>query len=354
MHNNIIFLRHLFIFFCIVFTTTTFTIVSAAKPPIKPTQPLVPPAPFTLEKPAAWVLSQAGECDTLTLFLRNPAEPLQQLFFFPRFGPVYINPEQKFIDLQQEAISGKSLNRLDMPVVHPFTPENFVRFLPQVFQTKAMREFMPERPGLRVVESIAAHVQKSSLEYLDTQTTIIRILFVQDNRLAEGLIAITTVPAPEFRSTPGSTIGMGYMLYGLTAPKGELSAKLPAMLDAGRSFKLEAEYEKRCRNERTEYSPTLLPEGYSLRHVLDAMALIWEKRLPTEDILVEKKADSLRGVERLYKSSTGEVYEFPLGFGAEYLAQPDRYNLNNLRPLPDDPLLWLKIPLNGSIAVTKK
>ena len=147
---------------------------------------------------------------------------------------------------------------------------------------------------------------------------------------------------------------MGYMLYGLTAPKGELTAKLPALLAAGRSFKLGAEYDKKCRKERAEDSPTLLQEGQSLKTVLDAMALIWEKRVPAEDMLAEKKADSLRSVERLYLPASGDVYEFPLGFSADYLTQPERYSLPGLKPLPDDPALWLKNPLNGSKAITKK
>ena len=346
--------KGLFSIFFFALVMTTFSMVSAAKAPPKPTQPVVPPVPFTWEKPVGWTLAQTGECDTLTLFLRNPADPLQQLFFFPRFGPIYMTHEQKSNDLQYEAFSGQSLHRVDMPVVQPLNPENFSRFLPQVLQMKTMRDFMPERPDLRVVEPIATHSQKKALEYLDTQTAIIRILFVQNNQLGEGLIAITTVPSPEFRNAPGGGIGMGYMLYGLTAPKGELTAKLPALLAAGRSFKLGAEYDKKCRKERAEDSPTLLQEGQSLKTVLDAMALIWEKRIPAEDMLAEKKADSLRSVERLYLPASGDVYEFPLGFSADYLTQPERYSLPDLKPLPDDPALWLKNPLNGSKAITKK
>lgn len=332
----------------------SFPLCVAAKKPPKPTPPAAPAVPFTFEKPANWTLSQSGECDTLTLFLHNPAEPLQQLFFFPRFGPVYMTQEQKSSDMQYETISGQSLHRLDMPVIQPLNPENFARFIPQVLQMQTMRDFMAERPGIKIVEPIVVTPQKKALEYVDTQTAIIRILFVQNNRLGEGLIAITTVPSPEYRNAPGGGIGMGYLLYGLTAPKGELSVRLPALLAAGRSFKLGAEYEKKCRKARAEDLPTLLPDGASLTPVLNAMATLWEKRQPVEDMAAEKKADGLRNVERLYLPATGEVYEFPLGFSPEYLKNPGQYSIPGLRPLPDDPVLWLKPPLNGSTAVTKK
>ena len=290
----------------------------------------------------------------MTLFLHNPAEPLQQLFFFPRFGPIYMTQEQKSSDMQYETISGQSLHRLDMPVIQPLNPENFARFIPQVLQMQTMRDFMAERPGIKIVEPIVVIPQKKALEYVDTQTAIIRILFVQNNRLGEGLIAITTVPSPEYRNAPGGGIGMGYLLYGLTAPKGELTARLPALLAAGRSFKLGTEYEKKCRKARAEDMPMLLPDGASLSPVLNAMATLWEKRQPVEDMAAEKKADGLRSVERLYLPATGEVYEFPMGFSPEYLSNPGQYTLPGLQPLPDDPVLWLKHPLNGSIAVKKK
>ena len=330
------------------------TLSSAAKAPAKPTAPATPEVPFTLEQPANWQFFQAGECDTLTLFLQNQTTPLQQLFFFPRFGPVYMSQEQKSSDLQYESLSGQSLNRRDMPVVKPLTPENFVRFMPQIFQMQTMRANFPSRPGLRVVEPVAATPQKKTLDYIDTQTAIIRVLFVQDNQLGEGLIAITTVPAAEFRSAPGGGIGMGFMLYGLTAPKGKLNEQLPELLKIGRSFKLSTNYEKKCKKERAEDSPVLLGPGNSLKPVLDAMALIWEKRTPAEDMLAEQRADDLLGTERLYRPATGEVYTVVKGFAAQYLSSPQSYNISDLRPLPDEPALWLKPTLNGTQAITKK
>lgn len=326
----------------------------AKKEPAKQDSAAKPEPPFYFEIPPQWPLSQAGECDTLTLFLHNPADPLQQLFFFPRFGPVYMSQEQKSSDLQYESLSGHSLSRRDMPVVKPLNPENFSRFLPQILQMNLIREFLSDRPGLRVVEPIITTPQKKTLDYLDTQTAIIRVLFVQDNQLGEGLIAITTVPSPEYRSAPGGGIGMGYLFYGVTAAKGRLAQQLPDLLKIGRSFKLSVSYEKKCRKHRAEDLPTLLQPGNSLSPVLDLMAAIWEKRTQAEDMAVEKRADALRHVKRLQQIATGEVYEFPLEFATEYLDNPEQYLITDLRPLTDDPQLWQKTPLDGRKLVTKK
>ena len=341
-------------FTCLLLLLLIPTCAFAAKTPAKPTAPAPPEAPFALETPTNWQLFQAGECDTLTLFMQNTTQQLQQLFFFPRFGPVYMSQEQKSSDLQYESQSGQSLSRRDMPVVRPMTPENFVRFMPQILQMQTMREFFPNRPGLRVVETISVTPQKKALDYLDTHSAIIRVLFVQDNQLGEGLIALTTVPAAEFRSAPGGGIGMGFLVYGLTAPKGKLNQLLPELLKAGRSFKLSASYEKKCKKDRAEDSPVLLSPGNSLKPVLDAMALVWEKRLPAEDMQAEKRADELLGLERLHRPSTGEVYAVAKGFSAQYLATPQSYSLSDLQPLPEEPALWLKPALDGSQAIIRK
>lgn len=340
---------------CAIFLMFSVSSISlAAKAPPAPVSTPLPSQPFTFDQPAGWTLSQSGACDTLTLYLHNSAEPLQQLFFFPRFGPVYMSQQQKYHDLQYESMSGETLTRRDMPVVSPLTPENFARFLPHILQMKDVREFIPGRPSLHVVEPISVKPQKATLTYIDSQTAIIRILFVQHNQLGEGMISLTTVPSPEFRNNPGGGIGMGYLLYGVTAPKGKLTGQMPALLAAGRSFKLSATYSKQCAKDRAEDAPALLGEANFLRPVLEALATAWEKRLPIEDMTAEKKADLMRGKERLYLPATGEVYEFSAIFSATYLKNPDLYTISGLRPLPDDPSLWLKQPADGHKIVTLK
>ena len=329
------------------------TVSLAAKKTAKKKVPDKPEAPYQVNNPKGWPLSKAGDCDTLTLYWHNPVDPLQQLFFFPRFGPVYMSQEQKSQDLQYELLSGQSSGRRDMPVVNPLNPQNFSRYLPQVLQLQSMRDFLPDRPDIRVVKPLAVFPQKKSLEYIDTQTAVIRFLFVQDNQLGEGLIAITTVPSPEYRSNPGGGIGMGFMLYGMTAAKGNLSSQFAELLELGRSFKISDSYEKKCRKERAEDAPTLLQTGHSLRPMLDTMASVWEKRTPDENMAVEKKADELRQVQRLYRPASGEVYEFPQEAARNYLNNPGVYRIADLIPLPDDPELWQKPVRNGPQALQK-
>ncbi|KKM63836.1 hypothetical protein LCGC14_1507450, partial [marine sediment metagenome] len=67
-----------------------------------------------------------------------------------------------------------------------------------------------------------------------------------------------------------------------------------------------------------------------------------------DDILSEKRSDTILEKERLYNPETGEVYEFENGFYDEYDVDRNKYEMNNLQPLPDDDYeLWIEVPLDG-------
>jgi hypothetical protein len=293
--------------FIIVFFVAASTIIGLAEAAKKPDPPPAAPPPpgferitdpaFTLDKPLTWNLYRSGDCDRMNLFVRDSSEPLRQIFFFPRVGPVYMTQEQKFLDLQYENISGQQLSRRDMPIVNPFGPENFLRYLPQVLQMQLMREAMPERPTIRVLDPFALSMQKKALDYTDAQTAVIRAVIVQDNRLAEGLFVITTLPSPDFRTSAGGGIGMGFLLFGVTAPKGELATALPSLLMIARSLNLNANYVKSCKKTRAIDSPDLLGENQSLTSYTNLLSTYWEKRNPTDDTTAEQKAKQLRGLE---------------------------------------------------------
>ena len=293
--------------FSIVFFFVFSILASLADAAKKPDPPPAPPPPpgfermtdpaFTLDKPSSWNFYRNGDCDRMTLFARDSNEPLRQVFFFPRVGPVYMTQEQKFLDLQYENISGQQLSRRDMPIVNPFGPENFLRYLPQVLQMQLMREAMPERPTIRVLEPFALSAQKKALDYADAQTVVARAIIVQDNRLAEGLFMITTLPSPDFRTSAGGGIGMGFLLFGVTAPKGELNSALPGLLMIARSLALNQNYVKSCKKSRAIDSPDLLGENQSLTSYANLFSSYWEKRTPADDAIAEQKAKKLSGLE---------------------------------------------------------
>ncbi len=78
----------------------------------------------------------------------------------------------------------------------------------------------------------------------------------------------------------------------------------------------------------------------------------WENRNKIHDIIAEKRVDAILSNEKLYNPETGEVYKFESGFYDEYDINRERYEMNNLKPLPNDDWgLWMEAPLDGYIYV---
>ena len=90
----------------------------------------------------------------------------------------------------------------------------------------------------------------------------------------------------------------------------------------------------------------------TLRETTDIVHGWWDACQASEDILIEKRADAILGVERMYDPDSGQVYEFPNGFSDTYELNPGKYKLDNLQPLPaDDHALWTQAPLDDPRAL---
>ena len=53
---------------------------------------------FTIQKPKGWEVIISGMCTTLAFLIRDPNEPLRQIFYFGMVRPVYRNQAQKDFD----------------------------------------------------------------------------------------------------------------------------------------------------------------------------------------------------------------------------------------------------------------
>ncbi len=294
---------------------------------------------FSLDKPKGWTVITAGACSTLAFLIRDPSESLRQIFYFSLAGPVYMNIQQKQQDYQYMSMGGIPIPWIEMPVVNPLTPGNFLTQFHLMVQTQAARQFMPKAPDLENLHIISTTPQPS---FLGGQTELIRALFTQDNKLGEGLFLLTVTPAPI------GGIAFGSMFIGITAPKQEFRFLEETLIKSVQSFTISESYVNNCIRQQDQDTKALLKAGKTLSEASDLIMKGWEDRNKVEDILSEKRSDAILGKERLYDPATKEVYEFKNGFYDQYQLNPNIYEMNNLQPLPEnDYELWMKTPLDG-------
>lgn len=148
---------------------------------------------------------------------------------------------------------------------------------------------------------------------------------------------------------PGGGTAYGYLLAGITAPKGELDAWHPLLLESLSSFAVHPEYAEDCLRRSEEAFRAVVEAGRTLNETADMIIESWQARNRSDDILTEKRSDAMLGKERLYDPGTGEVYEFDNGFYDRYQLNPGDYRNPNLQPLPEgDYGLWTAPAQDGA------
>lgn len=301
---------------------------------------------FSIDKPKGWNIYTAGACSEFAFLIRDDKEPLRQIFYFGSVGPVYMSEEQKQIDYQYMNSGGYAIPWIDMPVVDPLTPENFLSQFHLIAQTEVAQSFMPQVPKLENLQIVSATSQPSFIA--GGKTGLIRGIFVQNGKVAEGLFLVTVAPFMPSTGGPGGGTAYGLQIIGITAPKREFRALENTMVSSIQSFTVTQSYVDNCMRQQAETYAGILKAGKTLSEASDIIMDGWEKRNKVDDITAEKRSDAIMGKERLYDPETGEVYEFETGFYEKYDINRERYEMNNLKPLPDDDWnLWMKAPLDG-------
>jgi len=301
---------------------------------------------FSIDKPEGWNIYTAGACSEFAFLIRDDKESLRQIFYFGSAGPVYMNKEQKQIDQQYMNSGGYAIPWIEMPVVDPLTPENFLSQFHLITQTEVARSFMPQAPKLENLQIISATSQPSFIA--GGKTDLIRGIFIQDGKVAEGLFLVTVAQFMPSTGGPGGGTAYGLQIIGVTSPKREFRELENTLVTSVQSFTIAQSYADNCMRQQAETYADILKAGKTLSEASDIIMDGWEKRNKVDDITAEKRSDAILSNERLYDPETGEVYEFKNGFYEKYDINREGYEMNNLKPLPDnDWNLWMKAPLDG-------
>jgi len=198
---------------------------------------------FSLKKPAGWEVIPAGQCSTWGILVRDINAPENQIFFFSEFGPVYLTQEQKNDDIIYMNNGGYYVPWIEMPVVNPLTPENFLKQFHLAAQTNAVRGYMKQMPVMKDVNIISSR-QVNAFANMNGDTKIIRASFTQNGKSGEGLFYVTTAPL-----LPGN-IGYGYVFIGIASDKDHFRNNENKLLESVNSISLSKDYLKICGDQQ--------------------------------------------------------------------------------------------------------
>lgn len=297
--------------------------------------------------PKGWNLITAGQYGTFSFLLTDPAQPLRKVFYFGEAGPVYLCKEQKEIDKWYMQNGGYPISWIDMPVVDPLTPENFLEQFNVIAKSQVAQAFMPQCPKLQSIKIISSEPAQGPIQF--GSTSLIRALFVENKKVGEGQFMVTVAPYMQYMGAPGSGIGYGLLFVGITAPKSEFALLQGTLKKVLESFTVSQEYVNAGIAASNSAFQGILRAGRTLGEASDMIMEGWQNRNRSYDIMSEKQSDAILGYERVYNPDTGEVYSVPNGFYEKYEQNRNSYQMNNLQQLPDnDYSLWTAPTLDGS------
>jgi hypothetical protein len=298
---------------------------------------------FKIKIPSGWKIYTAGQCAELAFVARNNRDPLNQIFFFGAVGPVYMNQQQKQIDWNYMNMGGYPVSWIEMPIINPLTPENFMRHFQEIASTQVAQQFMPQAPRLENFSIISVTEQPSMI--YGGKTALIRALFTKNGRIGEGLFLCTVATFMPYTGGPGGGNAYGFMVSGITATRREFAIILPFLTRSLASFNVNPAYVNRCIQASRAAFQQVMKTGQTLRETSDLIMKGWENRNKRYDIMAEKRSDAILGFERVYDSNTKETYQVNPQFWERYTLKHERFRMNNLQVIPGDNYeLWNKAP----------
>ena len=300
---------------------------------------------FDIKIPSGWQIYTAGQCSEFAFIVQDESNSLNQIFFYGSIGPVYMNPQQKQIDRNYMNMGGYSVNWLEMPVIDPLTPENFMSNFENIATTKLAQRFLPQTPALKNF-SIITVTQKVPL-ISGGKTALMRALFTKDGKVGEGLFLCTVAPFMPYTGSPGAGNAYGFLVTGITAPHEYFARSLPILEKSISSFTINRNYANNCIRSSQGQFQQVIQVGQSLRETADMIITGWENRNQRSDIIAEKRSDAILDYERVYDPATNQTYQVNPEFWEKYKLNRRRYKMNNLQLIPNDNYdLWNQAPQN--------
>lgn len=293
---------------------------------------------FSMEKPVGWDVYTVGYCSNLGILVTDRNAPQNQIFLFSTVGPMFLTERAKSETTRYMQNGGYYINYWEMPIVNPFTPENFLSNFYAMANTQDAKKNFPILPQLQIIKIISSENTGTPIE---GSAKIMRALFKQNNKVSEGLFHVI-VPNPNYQYIidPMQEIENVYMFAGISTDKDKFRYQENELVQSLKSLIVSDSYIQQCIRDTQATTVNLLKNAKTYSEISDIYSQAWEDRNKADDIMSEKTADSTMGRDSVYDVNTGNVYNVGLDWYSKYDREREKYNMN-LQHIPDDNVdLW--------------
>lgn len=309
---------------------------------------------FKMMIPRGWRVDAGanigGDCAAMYVIVTDPSNPMRKIFYMNKSALFPRSEMQRQMDLHYYQTGGMLIN---IPVtVDPATPSNFMSKLHLMIDAASRYPgfFVPrDTPQWDTLNIVSTIYQPAVWSSLLGPTELMRGVFLKDGKVGQGLFIATVVPIGPDMGMAGAGNGCAYAFGGIMAPKGEFMQMQEALALSAASLTFNDTYMYTCIGlKQADIQQRQQDITRTLAETSEIMNESWRSRNRSEDVSAEKWSDAMRGVERLYDPSSGDVYEFENGFYDTYKNNSSDYKLTGLQPIPDDAYdIWTSAARDG-------
>lgn len=307
---------------------------------------------FSIDLPSNWVIETTGEYQNFGFHAYDPQNTDRSIFFYGNMRYFMKSEEGKAAWQTYMQFGGYSDAAVyaDAPVLNPATTEQFFNTFDEytVYAAKyGISHNFPEFDNLQVLEKTP---RNSPISSNCIEDSILRVIFESESGPCEGLFAAgvsNTMTAYMYNADAGYyTV---YVITGISAPADEFIHLQETLTKSIGSFSFTSSYIQQGVDLINQGTQLALDVGQAMSQSAQAYNDAWYNRDKVNDTISQKRSDTTLGYERIYDSSTGEVYRAEIGFFDEYDSNRDEYSNQGLQRVPDDGYDYYSTPITGYV-----
>ncbi|MDO5327716.1 MAG: hypothetical protein Q4G00_13470 [Clostridia bacterium] len=294
---------------------------------------------FYMNLPNGWGILTQGEYMNFCFKAWDPSNPNRTVFLFMKLEPFLKGQAAKSWYQNAAVIAPDYRLFAEAPMMESCTLAAFLDTMPQI---TAFCDLFYDS-GLTINSAVIPQI--TDVDILEkTTSTIPAPADCKENSIArisfhdylgqscEGLVAAQVRDPLQYIVSQGvDTMPYTVSLFmGVTAPVGELQELEPILTECLGSFGFEDSYVQQAISVSNEQTRELQNQMRQIEAAHDAMMQAWYAREEAHDIAFQKMSDSILGYDRLYDSSTGEIYRADVGFYDSYNLNRSEYGNSNL------------------------
>ncbi|MBR5383382.1 MAG: hypothetical protein IK133_06115 [Clostridia bacterium] len=291
--------------------------------------------------PNGWQILTQSDYMTFCFKAWDPSSPNRTIFLFMKMEP-FLKGQAALKWYKNKAGSTQdSVYRIysEAPVMDSCTIDALLKSIPQIrdycdlFYASGLTvssSVLPQMTDVEILEKTPSKLPAPS----DCKENVIARISYKDYLGApcEGLVtAQPRNPAQYYLDGVDTLPYVVNLFMGVTAPAGELEEIEPVLTECLGSFGFESSYVQKAINLSNDQTQQLKEQLRQIEAAHDALMEAWYAREQAHDIAFQKLSDSIMGYDRLYDSSTGEIYRVDVGFYDSYNLNRYEYSNSNLQ-----------------------